>query len=155
MTGLSVNKQAQTQQITNLQTLLGKHWHHLPSTEIIELLDSHIDKGLDIFEIKNRLEHFGKNVLTPKRGPSALQRFLAQFNNPLLYILMVSSVITFVVKQELVDALMIFGAVLVNAVIGYIQVARAEKAIEALAQAMTTEATVIRAGQRHRIMRQN
>jgi Ca2+-transporting ATPase len=45
--------------------------------------------------------------------------------------------------------------VLANAVIGYIQEARAEKAIEALAQAMTTEATVIRAGQRHRIMRQN
>ena len=134
-----------------MQTLLGKHWHHLPVPEVVELLDSHIDKGLDLFEIKHRHERFGKNILTPKRGPSPLQRFLAQFNNPLLYILMVSSVITLVVKQELVDALVIFGAVLVNVVIGYIQEARAEKAIEALAKAMTTEATVIRAGQRQRI----
>ncbi len=134
-----------------MQTLLGKHWHHLPTTEVVELLDSHIDKGLDLFEIKHRQERFGKNALTPKRGPSPLQRFLAQFNNPLLYILMVSSVITLVVKQELVDALVIFGAVLINVIIGYIQEAKAEKAIEALAQAMTTEATVIRAGQRQRI----
>lgn len=134
-----------------MQTLLGKHWHHLPVTKVVELLDSNIDKGLDLFEIKHRHVRFGKNVLTPKRGPSPLQRFLAQFNNPLLYILMVSSVITLVVKQELVDALVIFGAVLVNVFIGYIQEARAEKAIEALAQAMTTEATVIRTEQRQRI----
>jgi cation-transporting P-type ATPase F len=134
-----------------MQTLLGKHWHHLPSTKVVELLDSHSDKGLDLFEIKDRAERFGKNILSPKRGPSPLQRFLAQFNNPLLYILMLSSVITLVVKQELVDALVIFGAVLINVVIGYIQEAKAEKAIEALAQAMTTEATVIRAGRRQRI----
>lgn len=134
-----------------MQTLLGKHWHHLPSTEVVELLDSHIDKGLDLFEIKHRHERFGKNVLTPKRGPSPLRRFLSQFNNPLLFILMVSSVMTLFVKQELIDALVIFGAVLVNVVIGYLQENKAEKAIEALAQAMTTEATVIRTGQRQRI----
>ena len=134
-----------------MQTLLGRHWHHLPATEVVELLDSDVEKGLDVFEIKHRHERFGRNVLTPKKGKSSLVRFLLQFNNPLLYILMASSVITFVVKQELVDALVIFGAVLVNVIIGYIQEAKAEKAIEALAQAMTTEATVIRAGKRQRI----
>ncbi|MCI0477832.1 MAG: HAD-IC family P-type ATPase, partial [Anaerolineales bacterium] len=134
-----------------MQTLLGKHWHHLPAVEVVELLDSDLEKGLDVFEIKHRHERFGRNVLTPKKGKSPLVRFLLQFNNPLLYILMISSVITFIVKQEPVDALVIFGAVLVNVIIGYIQEAKAEKAIEALAQAMTTEATVIRSGKRQRI----
>ncbi|MBM3129205.1 MAG: cation-transporting P-type ATPase [Chloroflexi bacterium] len=134
-----------------MQTLLGKHWHHLPASEIVELLDSNLEKGLDVFEIKHRHERFGRNVLTPKKGKSPLVRFLLQFHNPLLYILMVASVITLVVKQEPVDALVIFGAVLVNVIIGYIQESKAEKAIEALAQAMTTEATVIRSGKRQRI----
>jgi cation-transporting P-type ATPase F len=134
-----------------MQTLLGKHWHHLPATEVVELLDSNLEKGLDVFEIKHRRERYGRNVLTPKPGKSPLVRFLLQFNNPLLYILMASSVITFIVKQEPVDALVIFGAVLVNVIISYVQEAKAEKAIEALAQAMTTEATVIRAGKRQRI----
>lgn len=134
-----------------MQTLLEKHWHHLPASEVVELLNSHAEKGLDKFEVKHRQERFGKNVLTPKRGKSPLVRFLLQFHNPLLYILMVSSVITFIVKQAPVDALVIFGAVLVNAVIGYLQESKAEKAIEALAQAMTTEATVIRSGKTQRI----
>lgn len=133
-----------------MQILLGRHWHNLPAAQVVELLDSDIDKGLDVFEVKHRQERFGKNILTPKRGTSPLRRFLAQFNNPLLYILLASSVITFIVKDE-VDAMVIFLVVLVNAIIGYVQEAKAEKAIEALAQAMMTEATVTRAGTLQRI----
>jgi Ca2+-transporting ATPase len=133
-----------------MQILLGRHWHNLPAAHVVELLDSHVDKGLDVFEVKHRQERFGKNILTPKQGTSPLRRFLAQFNNPLLYILLASSVITFIVKDE-VDAIVIFLVVLVNALIGYAQEAKAEKAIAALAQAMTTEATVTRAGNPQRI----
>lgn len=128
-----------------MQNLPGKSWHHLPAVQVVELLDSNMDQGLDPVEITSRQERFGKNILTPKRGKSPLQRFLAQFNNPLLYILLASSVITFIVKDE-VDAIVIFLVVLVNAIIGYVQESRAEKAIEALARAMTTEATVTRGG---------
>jgi Ca2+-transporting ATPase len=77
-------------------------------------------------------------------------RFLLQFHNPLIYILLVATVITAVIK-DIVDATIIFAAVLVNAIIGYIQESRAERAIEALARVMTTEATVIRAGKTQRI----
>ncbi len=133
-----------------MQILLGRHWHNLPAAHVVELLDSNVDKGLDVFEVKHRQERFGKNILTPKRGTSPLRRFLAQFNNPLLYILLASSVVTFIVKDE-VDAIVIFLVVLVNALIGYAQEAKAEKAIAALAQAMTTEATVTRAGNSQRI----
>ena len=68
----------------DMQTLLEKHWHHLPASKVVELLDSNLEKGLDIFEIKHRHERFGRNILTPKKGKSPLVRFLLQFNNPLL-----------------------------------------------------------------------
>jgi len=133
-----------------MQTLLGKHWHHLTGEEIVALLDSNLENGLDLFEIQHRQAHFGANVITPKKGKSSLLRFLMQFNNPLVYILLVSSLITAVLK-DVVDAIIIFGAVLINAIIGYIQESRAEKAIQALASTLTTEATVIRAGSSQRI----
>ncbi len=133
-----------------MQTLLGKHWHHIPPDEVVALLETDLQKGLDIFEVKHRLQRFGPNVLTPKGGKSPLVRFLLQFNNPLIYILLASSIITAVLKDVL-DAVVIFGVVLINAVIGFIQEAKAEKAIEALAQAMTTDAMVVRAGETQRI----
>ena len=66
-----------------MNTLLGKHWHHLPVEEVLDLLDSDLPNGLDVFEIKHRQERFGFNVLTPQKGKSPLVRFLLQFNNPL------------------------------------------------------------------------
>ena len=133
-----------------MQKLLGKHWHYLPLAEIVDLLESDLENGLDVFEVKHRQERFGPNVLTPRKGKSPLVRFLLQFNNPLVYVLLAASVITGVLK-DWVDALIIFGVVLVNAIIGFVQEFRAEKAIEALAQTMTTEATVVRAGKTQRL----
>ncbi len=51
-----------------MQTLLGKHWHHLPVPDVLELLESNLEKGLDIFEVQHRQGRFGPNVLTPRRG---------------------------------------------------------------------------------------
>lgn len=126
-----------------MNSLLGKHWHHLPKEEVLDLLGSDPQKGLDVFEIKHRQERFGFNVLTPKKGKNPLMRFLQQFNNPLVIILMIASLVTAVLKDP-TDTLVIFGVVLINAVIGYIQEARAEQSIAALAKTMTTEAAVIR-----------
>jgi cation-transporting P-type ATPase F len=133
-----------------MNTLFGKHWHNLPVEEVEDLLDSQINQGLDLFEVKNRQERFGLNELTPKKGKSSLMRFLLQFNNPLVIILLAASAITAVLK-DLTDALVIFGVVLINAVIGYIQEARAEQSIAALAKTMTAEAVVIRSGQTVRL----
>jgi cation-transporting P-type ATPase F len=126
-------------------TILNRHWHHLPAEEVLELLETDPRRGLDTFEIKHRLEHFGPNQLTPRKGKSRLVKFLLQFNNPLVIILVFASVVTAVLKDPL-DAAVIFGVVLINAVIGYIQEARAEEAIAALAKTMTAEATVVRGG---------
>jgi magnesium-transporting ATPase (P-type) len=102
-----------------MNSLLGKHWHHLSKEEVLDLLDSNLQNGLDVFEIKHRRERFGFNVLTPKKGKSPLMRFLLQFNNPLVIILMVASLITAMLKDP-TDALVIFGVVMINAIIGYI-----------------------------------
>jgi Ca2+-transporting ATPase len=133
-----------------MQTLLGHHWHHLPADEVLELLETDEQKGLDVFEVRRRQERFGPNALTPKKRRGALLRFLEQFNNPLIYILLIASVVTAVVKGP-VDAAIVVAAVLVNTVIGYLQESRAEEAIQALAQTMSAEATVLRAGETQRV----
>ncbi len=133
-----------------MQTLLSKHWHHLNETEVAHLLDSEPELGLDLFEVQRRQNRFGPNRLAPPKGTSPLKRFLLQLNNPLIVILLAAAGVTAFIK-DLVDAVIILGVVLINAVIGYIQEARAEQAIEALARAMHTEASVIRAGENLRI----
>ena len=133
-----------------METLIGKHWHHLPADEVIDLLESDQEKGLDLFEVDKRQKHFGPNAITGKKGKGPLLRFLLQFHQPLIYILLAAGTVT-AFLQELVDAGVIYGVVLVNAFIGFIQEAKAVKALEALARTMTTEATVLRAGEKQRI----
>ncbi|MBC8317280.1 MAG: cation-transporting P-type ATPase [Desulfobulbaceae bacterium] len=133
-----------------MTTLIGKHWHHLPAEEVVDLLDSDVEKGLDHFEIKHLQETFGPNALTAKKGKGPFKRFLLQFHQPLIYILIVSGSIT-ALLQEWVDSGVIFGVVLVNAIIGYIQEAKAVNALAALARTMTTEATVLRQGEKKQI----
>lgn len=133
-----------------MQQLLGRHWHHLPTEEAIELLETDSDTGLDVFEIQHRQERFGANQLTPRKGKSPLVLFLLQFHQPLVYILIAAGVVT-AVLQEWVDAGVILGVVLVNAIIGFVQEAKAVRAIEALSRSMTADATVIRAGEQRRL----
>ena len=133
-----------------MHTLIGKHLHHLPADEVIVLLDSDKGKGLDIFEVDKRQKHFGPNAITGKKGKGPLLRFLLQFHQPLIYILIAAAAVT-TFLQEWVDAGVIFAVVIVNALIGFIQEAKAVRAIEALAKTMTTEATVLRSGEKQRI----
>ncbi len=133
-----------------MSSLIDKHWHHLPKEEVVDLLDGNLEKGLDQFEIKHLQETFGPNALTAKKGKGPLKRFLLQFHQPLIYILIVSGIIT-ALLQEWVDSGVIFGVVLVNAIIGYIQEAKAVNALAALARTMTTEATVLRQGEKKHI----
>ncbi len=70
-----------------LQHLLGRHWHHLPTSEVGRLLETNLDTGLDRFAVKHRHEQFGRNQLTARKGQSWWLRFLLQFHNPLILIL--------------------------------------------------------------------
>ena len=128
-----------------MESLICKHWHHCPAEEVTTLLTTHPDRGLPLFEAKKRLEHFGPNMVTAKKQKGPFIRLLLQFHQPLVYILLAAAAITLFL-QEWVDSSVIFGVVIVNAIIGFIQESKAEKAIESLKQMMTTQATVLRDG---------
>jgi Ca2+-transporting ATPase len=130
--------------------LIARHWHHLPIDEVAELLESDRERGLDRFAVEHRLAEFGPNTITAQKGQGPLIRFLLQFHQPLIYILIVSGLVT-AFLQEWVDSGVIFGVVLVNAIIGYLQEAKAVNALAALARTMTTEATVLRQGEKRRL----
>jgi len=133
-----------------MQDLLEKHWHHLPAAEVLDLLDANAERGLDRFEVLERQERFGPNALTPPKGKSALRRFLEQFHDALVYILL-AAILVKLALGGYVDAAVIFGVVLVNAIIGFVQENKALSALAALSRALTTEATVLRAGEKQRV----
>jgi Ca2+-transporting ATPase len=127
-----------------------KHWHHLPAEEVVRLLDVDLKPGLSAAEVKSRLEKFGPNVVHPRRGTPAWLKFLQQFNQPLVFVLLLAGGVT-AFLGEWVDTAVIAGVVLVNAIVGFLQETKAEKAIEALARLVVTETTVRRDGRQQRV----
>lgn len=125
-------------------------WHHTSTDEAARLLGVNPETGLSPEEAAVRLKKFGPNRLTARKSMSEWKRFLLQFHQPLVYILLVATAVT-AWLGEWVDSSVIFGVVLMNALIGYLQESKAEKAIGALAGMVTTSATVRRGGQKLRI----
>ncbi|MBM3882977.1 MAG: cation-transporting P-type ATPase [Verrucomicrobia bacterium] len=125
-------------------------WHQLQKEEVVQFLGVDLRSGLPADEVKQRQQRFGPNRLTAQKRRSELVRFLLQFHAPLLYILLAATVISLFLG-EWVDASVIFGVVLVNAIVGYLQEAKAERAIEALSRMVLTEATVRRDGRKQRV----
>ena len=128
-----------------MEALLDRQWHHLSPRKVAELLDVSPEKGLGRMEAEARLRSFGPNALPSKRQKSALMRLLLQFRQPLVYILLAASAIT-AGLGEWVDSGVILGVVLVNALVGFLQEAKAVRALTALSATMTTEATLVRDG---------
>jgi cation-transporting ATPase F len=127
-----------------------EHWHHLSAREVIRLLETHPEQGLHPIEVENRQQQYGSNTLTQREGKGPLIAFLEQFNQPLIYILMAAGVITGLLG-EWIDMGVIFAVVLINAIVGFVQEAKAIQAMEALAKGMDSEATVIRGGNKQKI----
>lgn len=148
--GMKRNDTAPEENGRTVNVLLGGNLHQLPAEEVLQLLGTDAEKGLDILELQSRQTRFGPNLIPAARGHSPWVRFLLQFHTPLVYILLAAAAIT-AVLHEWVDSGVIFGVVLVNAVIGFLQESSAAKALAALAQTTLTEASVLRAGQMRRI----
>ncbi|MEA5572650.1 cation-transporting P-type ATPase [Calothrix sp. UHCC 0171] len=122
-------------------------WHNLPASKIAQHLDVNLDTGLTSDEVVKRQERFGANELKGKRGTSPVLKFLLQFNQPLLYILLIAGAIKALIGQW-VNAGVIWGVTLINAIIGFIQESKAESAIAALASSVKTNATILRNAQK-------
>ncbi len=126
-------------------------WHSQPLSELTKNFDVEVDRGLSNVEVQRRLDLYGPNRLSLRPGKSGLRLLSEQFHQPLVYILLVAASVT-AFLQEWVDSSVIFGVVLINAVTGFVQEANALKAIDALSRGLNASATVLREGQRHKIL---
>jgi magnesium-transporting ATPase (P-type) len=121
-------------------------WHAIPQHEVVERLATSSEKGLEPAEAAARLRKYGPNRLPEgkKRGP--LARFLSQFNNILVYVLLAAG-FTKLMLNLWVDAAIIFGVVVLNALLGFIQEGRAEKALDSIRNMLSAEARTVRGGE--------
>jgi Ca2+-transporting ATPase len=126
------------------------NWHEISGQEAVRMLGSDGAHGLADAEVEARVRQFGRNEMTARKPMSEWKRFLLQFAQPLMYILLIASGVTFALG-EYVDSAVIFGVTVVNAIVGFLQESKAEKAIEALSKMVLTETTVRRGGQRRRV----
>ncbi|MFP3982565.1 MAG: cation-transporting P-type ATPase [Desulfurivibrionaceae bacterium] len=123
-----------------------KSWHSLEVEKVLAAVNSG-RAGLTGAEAASRLAQFGPNRLSPpkKRGPFA--RFIVQFHNVLIYVLLGAGVVTSLLGHWL-DAGVIFGVVVINALIGFIQEGKAESALEAIRNMLSQYALVLRDGEK-------
>lgn len=125
-------------------------WHSLNIEEAIAQLKTEPERGLSSAAVKERFSSYGANELTGKKSKPWWLKFLLQFNQPLLIILLCAGLVK-ALSGSLVNAGVIWGVTTTNAIIGFLQESKAEGAIAALAKAITTETTVMRDGQKLRI----
>ncbi len=103
------------------------------------------DSGLTKKMVDERFDHYGANQLPETKTRGLLLRFLSQFHNVLIYVLMAAGIVTATLGHW-VDASVIFGVVLVNALIGVVQEGKAEHALRAIRKMLSANAMVIRDG---------
>ncbi len=120
------------------------NWYQLTSKEILQKLKT-TEKGLTSEEALERLSQFGANRLAEDERINRLKIFLRQFASPLIYILLIAGIVTIFFK-EYIDASVIFFAVILNAIIGFIQEYKAEQSVRALKKMLVPRAKVLRDG---------
>ncbi|MDP2291549.1 MAG: HAD-IC family P-type ATPase [Actinomycetota bacterium] len=121
--------------------------HALRADELVASLRVDPSSGLDERDALQRLEQHGRNELAAAPGTPAWKRFLLQFTDLLIVILIVAAVVAFVVSGELKTPLVVLVVVLLNAVIGFVQEHRAERSLDALREMLVSQARVRRDGQ--------
>ncbi len=126
---------------------LPANWHASEPAQVAALLETPLE-GLTEETAHERLETYGPNRLNPPAGRNAFQRFLEQFKNVLIYVLLLAGVIT-AAMGHWIDSGVIFSVVIINAIIGFIQEGKAERALEAVKNMLSPQAMVIRKGKRY------
>ena len=121
-------------------------WHAMATDEVLRRLDSDAQSGLDAADIPRRLEQYGRNKLPEGRKQGPFMRFLMQLNNILVYVLLGAGFVKLMVGLWL-DAAIILGVVLLNALLGFIQEGKAEKALDSIRNMLSGEARTVRGGQ--------
>lgn len=127
-------------------------WHHMSLDEINKGLQTDFENGLTSEKVSAKRQQFGMNKLAGKKKKTMLQRFLEQFKDAMVLILILAAAISFVVawngheKTEFLEPIIILFIVVVNAIMGVVQESKAEKALDALQNMSSPHAKVIRNG---------
>ena len=130
--------------------------HHETVEAVLAALGTEAERGLTAMEATSRLARYGRNELTAEKPTPAWRTFLAQFTDVLVVLLIVAALISaalwFAERDSALpyEAMAILAIVILNAVMGYLQQARAEQALAALNQMSAAHATVVRDGTRQR-----
>ena len=117
---------------------IDKNWHSMEGASVLEELQTSKEKGLREEEAQKRLKKYGENKLPEKKEKNELVRFLLQFHNVLIYILIAAAIITGIMRHW-IDTFVILAVVFINGAIGYIQEGKAEKALEGIMKMLSLE----------------
>ena len=123
---------------------LSPPWHSIETDDVFKKISSSVE-GLSQQLSQQRLQEFGPNRIRPAKTKGPLARFLAQFHNVLIYVLLGAGVVTALLGHW-VDSGVILGVVIINAIIGFIQEGKAEKALDAIRNMLSHQAMVKRDG---------
>lgn len=121
------------------------HWHHLAVEEVLERLEVEPSSGLGGAEVRRRLEHHGPNRLVEAVRRPAWKRFLDQFRDSLIYVLIVAAVVS-ALLGDVKDPIVIGIVLVINAIMGFVQENRADDALAALSSMLELTARSRRDG---------
>lgn len=120
-------------------------WHNLAIEEAVKILKTDFKQGLSEKEVKERQQTFGLNKLPEEKPLSKILIFFEQFRSPLIYILAIAGIITLILR-DYTDAIVIFGAVFLNAIMGFFQENKASRTLRELKKIVKHAAKVKRGG---------
>ncbi len=121
-------------------------WHAIAANDVLQRLDTNLQSGLSTSDVQRRLDTYGHNRLPEGRKQGPFMRFLMQFNNILVYVLLAAGFVKLMMGLWL-DASIILGVVILNALLGFIQEGKAEEALESIRSMLSAEARTLRAGE--------
>jgi magnesium-transporting ATPase (P-type) len=121
-------------------------WHAMSQADVVERLVTNSEQGLSSSEASARLQKYGPNRLPEGRKRGPLARFFAQFNNVLVYVLLAAGFTKFMLGLW-IDAGIIFAVVVLNALLGFIQEGKAEKALDSIRDMLSADARTMRSGE--------
>lgn len=126
-----------------------KDFEYLDSKKVLKELKSSLN-GLSEKEAKSRIKTYGLNELPKEKEKSVFQIFLSAINDPIIYVLIVASILSFVVGEYL-DGLAIIFIIMVDAVVSTVQEIKAEKNSEALKNLIKVKVKVVRENKHYEI----
>lgn len=126
-------------------------WHSMSIEETVKQLNTSLSRGLTSQEVIKRQKTYGLNRLEVKRGKNIFQKFIAQFKDFMIIILILAAFVSFLIsflegQPNYVDPIIIFVIIILNATLGVMQESKAEKALDALKKMSAPTAHVLRNG---------